>query len=342
MNAPHPGTGPGPFTRSPGVSARPGQLSMARWSRTALPPAAGAWGLVVVAVLGISLAAPIAAATAAPALAVAFWRSAGGGLATVPLLALTVARRGPLAGGRPRGRWDGCAGCLAAGALLAVHFGLWLPSVRLTTVTASTALVATTPVWTVVFARWRGDPVPAAAWGGVGLALTGVVALTGIDAGHSVRHLAGDLLALGGGIAAAGYVQVGERVRRTTSTVVYTTVVYGVCALLLLPVCLVSGTPLAGWGPRTWIELGVLTFAAQLLGHSLFNAALPVVGATPLSLSVLLEVPGAALVAWLWLGTPPPWTIVPAAALILGGLVLAIRSIPRRDLLADPAAEIAG
>jgi drug/metabolite transporter (DMT)-like permease len=307
------------------VSIRTTPLSMARWSRDPARNGLRGWLLVGIGVLGISLAAPIGAATAAPALAVAFWRSAGGALATAPVVAVSGR-----AGLRRLGR-AGWTGSLLAGLLLAVHFGLWLPSLRLTSVTASTALVTTAPVWTVVIGRLRGVPVPAAAWAGVALALVGVAAMTGIDAGGGGRGLAGDLLALAGGMAAAGYVLVGERVRRTTSTAVYTLIAYGSCALLLLPLCLAVGTPLAGWGLRTWTELAVLTLAAQLLGHTLLNGALPAVGATPLSLAILLEVPGAAVVAWVWLGTPPPWTVVPAAALVLAGLVVVVRARP-----ADP------
>jgi drug/metabolite transporter (DMT)-like permease len=152
-----------------------------------------------------------------------------------------------------------------------VHFALWLPSLRLTSVTASTALVTTAPVWTVLVSRARGAAVPWSAWAGVGPALPGVLVVTGVDAGRGGAGLSGDLLAVGGGAAEAACVLVGEQVRRTTSTPVYTLVAYATCAVLLLPLCLGSGTALAGWAQRTWIELAVLTLAAQLLGHSLLN-----------------------------------------------------------------------
>ena len=77
--------------------------------------------------------------------------------------------------------------------------------------------------------------------------------------------------------------------RRTTSTAVYTLVAYTTSAVLLAPVCLVAGLPLGGYAARTWVELVVLAVAAQLVGHTLLNAAVPVVGATPLSLAILLE-----------------------------------------------------
>jgi len=100
---------------------------------------------------------------------------------------------------------------------------------------------------------------------------------------------------------------------------------------VLAPVSLLLGQPLAGWGPRTWVELGVLTLAAQLLGHTALNAALPTVGATPLSLAILLEVPGATLVAWAWLGQRPPVLVLPGVVLILSGLWVVVKA--HRDQL---------
>jgi drug/metabolite transporter (DMT)-like permease len=282
-----------------------------------------AWALVVTGVLGIALAAPIGSATAAPALAVAFWRAAFGTVATAPVVALT--RRRELAA------LDAVTvrRCLLSGLFLAAHFALWIPSLRLTSVTVSTALVVTGPVWTVAWQRLRGERVPAGVVVGVTLALGGVLVMTGVDAGASRAALLGDLLALGGGVAGAAYTLVGESVRRTTSTGVYTLLAYGTCATLMAPVCLVAGLPLGGYANRTWVELVVLAVAAQLVGHTLLNAAVPVVGATPLSLAILFEIPGATLVAWAWLGQVPPLGVVPGAALLIAGLALVVRAQDR-------------
>jgi drug/metabolite transporter (DMT)-like permease len=277
-----------------------------------------AWALVGLGIAGVSLSAPIATAVAAPALAVAFWRSALGAAVTVPVAVAARSRPGRA----------GAASSAVAGVLLAAHFGLWIPSLRLTSVAASTALVTTAPLWTVVLQRLRGIPVRPRVLAGVVVALAGALAVTGADAGRSPSALVGDLLALAGGIAGAGYVVVGEGARRTTSTAVYTAIAYSVCAAVLAPTGLLLGQPLAGWGVRTWIELGVLTVSAQLLGHTALNAALPTVGATPLSLAILLEVPGATLVAWAWLGQRPPIAVVPGVVLILSGLWVVVRKDP--------------
>ena len=53
--------------------------------------------------------------------------------------------------------------------------------------------------------------------------------------------------------------------------------------------------------------------------------------ATFVSLAILFEMPGAALVAAIWLGQAPPAAIYPAAALILAGVILVIKSNPKSE-----------
>jgi drug/metabolite transporter (DMT)-like permease len=292
-------------------------------------------GVIGVGVLAVAFSAPLITAIAAPALAVAFWRNALGAAAGAPFTLVT--RRQELAAlFGPHRRTLALA--VLAGLALALHFGLWIPSLRLTTVTASTSLVATTPLWTVVITRLQGRAVPRGVVVGVVLALVGVLVVTGVDASGSAAALRGDLLALGGGAAGAGYVVAGAEVRRTVGTASYTLIAYSTCALVMLAACLLSGASLSGYSARTWVELGLLTLSAQLLGHSLLNRALRSAGATTVALATLLEVPGASLVAWVWLGQVPPAAVVPGAVLVLAGLAVVIRtqSTSRRAVVEAP------
>jgi drug/metabolite transporter (DMT)-like permease len=297
--------------------------------------------LLAVSISGISFSGPIVVAVTVPALAVAFWRNAFGALVSVPYVAL-----------RARAEWLGLfrgdrvrlLTALGAGVALAAHFALWIPSLRLTTVTASTALVTTTPIWTVVLSRLRGQLVPRGVILGVALAMVGVLVVTGVDAGRSDRAFVGDLIALLGGMAAAVYVIAGESVRRTISTATYTLTAYTTCAVLLLIVCLVGRQHVvgAGFGPRTWGFLLLLTLCAQLIGHTLINRTLAAAGATTVSLAILLEVPGAALVAWVWLGQRPPVLILPGAALVLAGIALVVLTRRAQGATPPPASEPVG
>ncbi|TDC70852.1 DMT family transporter [Streptomyces hainanensis] len=279
------------------------------------------WVLLAVAVVAVSASGPLTAATAAPALAIAFWRNALAVAALLPTLLRRPALRAELAGVDRRTLLLS----LAAGTALAAHFALWLPSLRLTSVASSVALATTTPLWTVLALRLLGHRRPAAVWLGSAVAFAGVVLLTGVDLAVSTEALLGDALALGGGIAGAVYVLLGAEVRRTTSTTSYTLLCYGAATALLLPVCLLAGAALGGYPGETWLQLLAITVVAQLLGHSLLNRVVRGLGPSVTSTSLLLETPGAVLIAALALGQLPPVAAYPALVVILAGLALVIR-----------------
>ena len=301
-------------------------------NRAAAPAAAAAasapldFTLLAIAITGVSLSAPLIASTAAPALAIAFWRNAMAVGALSPFALLRRHNRGEL---RRMGRRSLLLS-VTAGVVLALHFGLWLPSLSMTSVASSTALCTTTPIWTTIFLRLRGHRPPELVWAGTVLAVVGVVILTGVDMGLSPRALAGDALALGGGIAAAAYVLLGAKVRRTVSTTAYTYVCYSTTAVVLLAACLASGSALGGYDATTWAKLLALTVAAQLLGHSLLNRVVRGLGPSTTSTAILLETPGAALIAALWLGQTPPVAAYPALAVILAGLALVVLADRKR------------
>lgn len=275
---------------------------------------------MAVGVVAVSTSGPLIAAVAAPALAVALWRNVLAIGAIWPAVALR--RRTELRALRRRELgW-----AVAAGVLLAAHFATWVPSLRLTSVASATAIVATQPVWVTLIARASGHHVPRRTWAGIGLSLVAVIVLTGVDFSLEPDALLGDLLALLGGVFAALYTVAGAEVRRTVSTTTYTALCYTTASLVLLLVCLVGGVQLWGYSGLAWWQLAALTAGAQLLGHSVFNLVLRSTSATVVSLALLLEVPGAALIAAATLGQTPPWAALPAALLLLLGLGIVISS----------------
>lgn len=273
-----------------------------------------------IAVLFISSSGPLIAAMVAPALAIAFWRCFLGSAATAPWV--LVRRRSELRS-LTRREWKLL---VLAGLLLGAHFATWIPSLRFTTVASSTALVATQPVWAALIARQRGAHIPRSAWLGIAISLVGVVILTGIDVSVDPRHLIGDGLALAGGMLAAAYVTVGASARQSVSTSTMTMTAYASAAALLLVMCIVGRQALVGFSARDWLLIVALTAGAQLLGHTLINKVLSTTSATVVSLAILLEMPGATIIAAIALGQLPPWGIVPAVVLMFVGIVLVIRS----------------
>ncbi len=273
---------------------------------------------LTIAVLSTSTAGPLIAATTAPALAIAFWRN---GLAAALLLVPALFRcRRELRGMSVRV----LGGSLLAGTFLAAHFATFTPSLRFTSVASAAALVCSSAVWAAIFSRFLGERLSLRAWMGVGVALGGVLLLTGLDLSVTPRALLGDLLALLGGMFGGAYVVAGGRCRRHLSTTSYTLLCYGSAAGILLLVCVLTGQPLTGYAPADWVRIIALAVVAQLLGHSLFNLALRSTSATLVSLVTLFTVPLAAVIAALALGQLPPLATLPALALLLVGVGLVV------------------
>lgn len=286
--------------------------------------------LAVVAILGVSASGPLMAGAAAPALAIGFWRNALGTLAVAPFAAPRA--RGELG---MLGR-DGWRTTIFAGLMLAAHFATWVTALKMTTVAAATAMVSMQVVFVVIIDRLRGEATPRAVVGGMALAIVGVLVITGVDFSLSARALTGDLLALIGGLTAALYLIAGSQVRERVSTSSYTVACYGICAATLGLACLVGQVEMVDFSGRTWLAIVGVTICAQLLGHSVLNHLLAVMSPGVLSLLLLIEVPGAAILAGVFLGQTPPVGVYLGLVLILAGLVVVVaRRPPPEPALAD-------
>jgi drug/metabolite transporter (DMT)-like permease len=267
-----------------------------------------------VAVLAVSWGAPLARVTAAAPLAVAMWRMTLAAGLLVPFAAL----RGQLSV-PPRHR----PAALLSGLLLGLHFGLWIPSLWLTSVSASVVLVTTGPLWVLLLSpRFLGTRIAPRNLVSFALALAGVVIIAGGDFHLSPRALLGDLMALTGAACMAGYMIVGKRLRREVPLAGYLAVVYGGAAVTLIVA--VTALRVEPWPTQAiaWLPLLGMALGPTLTGHTLLNWALAHLEAYRVNLAVLLEPVLASLWTWLFIGEMPPLHVLPGALLVLGALAL--------------------
>ncbi|CAN5599953.1 DMT family transporter [soil metagenome] len=274
--------------------------------------------LLAVGVVAVSLSGPLMAAAVVPPLAIAFWRNAFATVALSPGVA--VGRRDELSAlrGRPLRL------VLASGLALAVHFSTWVTSLPLTSVSSATAIVCLQIAWVVAWQLLHGERFNGRVLAGLVVSLAGVLVVSGVDFTVSPEALLGDGLALVGGVAAAAYMLIGARARQATSTTTYTFVCYGSCAVILAAACVVGGQDLGGYPLSQWGLLLLVTATAQLMGHSVFNHLLATAKPIVVSLALLLEVPGAALLAALILGQVPPVGAAVGLVVILVGMALVV------------------
>lgn len=266
----------------------------------------------------------------APALTIALWRNVFGALVLgTPALLKNRSQFTSLS------RSELKNSSLAALAL-ALHFACFVTSVKLTTVAAATAMVCLQAAWIALFQWIKGRKPARPVLLGLGTALIGVVVITGFDMGVSPEALLGDLLAVAGGALAAVYTLAGARARKTLSTSVYSTICYGLCAAILLVLCLVFRQPLVNIPVEAWWGIVGVTVAAQLFGHTIFNYLLATISPLVVSMMILLEIPGAALLAGFFLGQSLPAGTYVGLALILAGLAIVILRQGRSGLKKIP------
>ena len=278
--------------------------------------------LAAVGVLGVASSGPLIAATlgatTVSALAIAFWRNAiGAAVMASPTLIREPRQFGQIS--QREFRW-----CLLAAVALALHFACFITSLQLTSVAAATALVCLQSAWIAVFQLFRGTRHRWQVLAGLGIAFGGVVAITGFDMGSSPDALLGDLLAVAGGALAGLYTLAGGKVRQSMTTGTYTTLCYGMCAALVAVLAVLGRQPLVGFEAAGWLGILAITVCAQLVGHTAFNHLLATMSPLLVSMIILLEIPGAALLAAVFLHETLPAGTYGGLGLILAGLAVVV------------------
>lgn len=271
------------------------------------------------AILGISLAAPLIRLSAAHPLAIAIWRL----FFSMPLVLAMVLFTGTWRQWQSLQRRDLLI-ALGAGVMLALHFWSWNTSVRLTTVAASVVLVNLQPVIIAILsALWLREAPTRDQKVGIAIAMVGalLVALPdfrsqGVLEGRN--PILGDTLALLGGVTAALYYLAGRRLRQTLDLWAYVALVYGACLVALLVIAAVIRVPLGGQTPREYAIFAGLAIGPMMLGHTGFNWALRYLRAYAVNVATLGEPVGATVLAMIIPGIAE----VPSVLTLFAGLVI--------------------
>lgn len=231
---------------------------------------------------------------------------------------------------------------VVSGFFLAIHFSSWIKSLEFTSVTSSVVLVTTTPLWVAIAAPFTiRESISRRVALGLILALLGAVVIGLSDVcvlgGASLscppvksffegKAVLGDLLAVVGAWSAAGYVIIGRKLRRSLSVLPYIFLVYGVGALFLVGMMLLSGEPIGGFSGQTYLFLVLLALVPQLIGHSIFNWALGFLPAAIVAISLLGEPVGSSILAYVFLDESPGEIQIIGSIFIFSGILIASNS----------------
>lgn len=264
--------------------------------------------LLIAGVAAISTSAILIRLAEAPPPVIAFYRMFFGALFFAPLARKDLVQQKPTKGQ--------LISALVAGAFLALHFLLWMTSLKLTSVASSVVLVATQPIWVFLMAAvFLGEKPTGTMWLGISIALIGSVMVGLVQSEAGASKLAGDLLALGGAVMMAAYFVVARRLRQSLPLPLYSALTLGSASIVLALYILFAGLPWTGYSGQTWLMFIALALVPTVLGHNTLNWALKYVPATMVSATILGEPLGSTILAIFILGE------VPRAMEVFGGII---------------------
>ncbi|CAG9620896.1 DMT family transporter [Sutcliffiella rhizosphaerae] len=266
---------------------------------------------LTIGVITVSMSAIFVKLADAPAGVIAFYRMLFSVLLLLPIFLYKYV--GELKGISKR---DWLFSALA-GVFLAFHFILWFESLNYTSVASSTVLVTLQPLFafigTYLFFKERLS---------FRAIISGIIAIIGSfiiswgDFQISGMALYGDILALVACALVTAYLLFGQDIRKRISIITYTFIVYSFSCFTLLGYVVVSGDAFIGFEASDWGWFILLAIFPTLLGHTLFNWAVKYISTNVISMSILFEPIGAALLAYFVLHEVVTWSQY------LGGLLV--------------------
>ena len=210
-----------------------------------------------------------------------------------------------------------------AGVFLAFHFILWFESLNYTSVASSTVLVTLQPLFafagTYFFFKEKLSIKTLVAGA---IAILGSVLIGYGDFKISGSALYGDMLALIACALITAYLLFGQDVRKRLSLVTYTFVVYGISTITLFFYIVFKGESFGPYSASEWMWFLLLALIPNLLGHTLFNWALKWVSTNVISIAILFEPVGAAILAYYILGEYLSVSQIVGGSVVLAGITL--------------------
>ena len=280
------------------------------------------YGLLILAVLCVSVGSIFVRLANAPALAVAFNRIFLASVVVAPFAAPSLVRAWPTLSSRRR------LILLASGISLGVHFATWIASLSYTSVAASVLLVNTAPLFTLFFSWWfLGERASKAVLIAMVVALTGAALIAAGDWGEGgTASLKGDALALAGAVTLSLYHVIGRGLRDALPLSAYVLGVWSTAAATLAVLAASARVPVFGYPARTFALFLALAVIPTVIGHGLVNLSLRRIAAPTVGLFLLGEPIAASILAYAVFGEMPGRLTIAGGVLVLAALALVVRS----------------
>jgi drug/metabolite transporter (DMT)-like permease len=212
-----------------------------------------------------------------------------------------------------------------SGFFLSIHFLSWIESLKLTSVASSVVLVTTSPIFASAFA-WAvlGEKLSRRTALAILICFAGSFIIGRGDFNLGAASLRGDIYALIGAASAGAYFTIGRTLRRDLGHIEYAFLTYASSAIMLLAWAFGRGYEMRGFEPVNYLWFLLLAAGPQVFGHTSLNWALKYLPASRVTVFVLGEPIGSALLAWLFFKEVPGVSVLAGGLLILYGVYVAL------------------
>jgi len=210
-----------------------------------------------------------------------------------------------------------------AGLFVALDHGTLNTAIGLTRIANCTLLNNIAPLWVALFALivWR-EKLHKWFWAGLILTLAGAVVILGSDFVNHPQLGFGDGFAFLSSFFYAGYFLVTQSSRTKISALQYIWIVNLVSAAILVVYNLVSGIPLFGYSPLTWLIFAGAGIVSQTVGYFSVAHALGHLPASIVSPTMVIQIVITALLAIPFTGEQLSINQVAGGVTILAGILL--------------------
>lgn len=222
--------------------------------------------IVIFAVVAASFSSIFVKLTAAPPMAIGFYRLAF----ALPVFAIMTAlnhRQELMALTKKQ-----IGGCAVAGILLAGHFFSWFTGVGYTSVASATVLAMTHPfmillISVIIFKEKTNKKAVA----GVIVAFIGSIIISGSDYSVSVEVLFGDIMCVLSALFMGLYLLSGNKFRKGINAAVYVFLVFFFCWITFGIGMVATGTAFTGYTSSDMFWIFVMSMMCQIGAHAVFN-----------------------------------------------------------------------
>jgi len=220
---------------------------------------------------------------------------------------------------------------IIAGTAMGLHFASWIMGARQANPTNASLIVnmvpAVLPLMLFVMVRER---VTRTELVGTLLAMAGVCVLAARDFHLGDGGFTGDLICFGSMLIFCFYLTLGRRNRHFATIWLYVTPLYffGGCMFLALGLVVELGVQgiVVPWGWREILLIAALTIIPTVIGHSILNYSVKHMRGQLVGIINLFQFVFVGVMALCVGEKAPDWAIVPAAALVLSGAIIVVRS----------------